>query len=198
MGAEASKRAFHFLSPATTLNAHGCDVVRPHGATMLDWEVELAAIIGRRARDISRDDALSTVLGYTVANDFSVRDPEMMRHPVFGIDWMAAKNGEGLTPLGPGIVPARFIHDHTELGLRLTVNGETRQKSNTSQMIVTLAEQIASLSSMITLEPGDVVLTGTPAGTAAAYGHYLNDGDVVEATVVGIGTISNTIVTASP
>lgn len=194
MGGETIPRSFHFPTPPGTLNGHGNDVVRPRGVTMLDWEVELAAVIGRRARHVPRSDALSVVLGYTVANDVSVRDPEKMRHPIFGVDWMAAKNGEGLTVLGPGIVPARLIRDHADLDLRLTVNGETRQKSNTAQMIVTLAEQIESLSAVITLEPGDVVLTGTPAGTAAAYGQYLNDGDVVEASVAGIGTLRNTIV----
>ncbi|MEU4650152.1 fumarylacetoacetate hydrolase family protein [Nocardia fluminea] len=194
MGGETVERAYHFPTPPRTLNGHGGQVRMPSGATMLDWEVELAVVIGRPARNVDVADALDYILGYTVANDVSVRDPELMYHPIFGIDWMAAKNGEGLTVLGPAVVPARLIEDHRNLDLSLTVNGEIRQQSNTSQMIITVAEQIAALSAAITLEPGDVVLTGTPAGTAAAHGHYLSDGDVMVASVAGIGSIRNTVV----
>jgi 2-keto-4-pentenoate hydratase/2-oxohepta-3-ene-1,7-dioic acid hydratase in catechol pathway len=194
MGAKPEKRPYHFLVPTTTLSAHGQPVRRPQGVTMLDWEVELVAVIGRGGRDIPVDQALDHVAGYTVANDVSVRDPELMRNPFFGIDWIATKSGDGLTPLGPAIVPRRFVPDIDDLRLRLTVNGNDRQNSTTAQMIVTLAEQISALTRWVTLRPGDLVLTGTPAGTAAAHGVYLSRGDVMVAEVEGVGRLVNAIV----
>ncbi|MBZ3900382.1 fumarylacetoacetate hydrolase family protein [Streptomyces griseiscabiei] len=189
------KRAFHFLSPATVLSGHRAVVARPTGATKLDWEIELAAVIGRPARRVSTEDALSHVAGYTIANDVSVRDEDWLRHPFFGIDWTASKNSDGCTPLGPSVVPARFVPEPGALGLTLAVNGHIRQDSSTSLMIVDLAEQIAALSQLVTLQPGDLVLTGTPAGTAAAHeGAYLVDGDVMTATITGLGTLENTVV----
>ncbi|MFJ3802589.1 fumarylacetoacetate hydrolase family protein [Streptomyces sp. NPDC090088] len=188
------KRAFHFLSPATVLSGHRAVVNRPAGVTRLDWEIELAAVIGRAARRVGVEDALSHVAGYTIANDVSVRDEDRLRHPIFGIDWTATKNADGCTPLGPSVVPARFVPEPGDLGLTLAVNGQVRQDSRTSLMIVDLAEQIAALSQYITLQPGDLVLTGTPAGTAAAHGGaYLLDGDVMTATITGLGTLENTI-----
>lgn len=188
------KRAFHFLSPPTVLGGHRAPVVRPTGAIKLDWEIELAAVIGRTVRHVAPEEALSFVAGYTIANDVSVRDEDWLRHPIFGIDWTSSKNADGLTPLGPAVVPARFVPDPADLDLRLSVNGEVRQDSTTSRMIVDLREQIAALSGLVTLRPGDVILTGTPAGTAAAHGGvYLANGDVMIATINGIGTLENTI-----
>ncbi|MEV7389179.1 fumarylacetoacetate hydrolase family protein [Streptomyces sp. NPDC091215] len=188
------KRAFHFLSPSTVLSGHGAVVNRPEGVARLDWEIELAAVIGRAARRVSMEDALSCVAGYTIANDVSVRDEGRLRHPIFGIDWTATKNADGCTPLGPSVVPARFVPEPGDLGLTLAVNGQVRQDSRTSLMIVDLAEQIAALSQYVTLQAGDLVLTGTPAGTAAGHGGaYLSDGDVMTATITGLGTLENTI-----
>lgn len=192
MGAEVPDSAYHFISPPGTLNAHRSSVQRPTGVEKLDWEVEVAAVIGRTARGVPAAEALTYVAGYTVANDVSVRDDRMF-HPIFGVDWMVAKNGEGLTPLGPAVVPARYLPDVGNLRLSLTVNGIMRQNSNTSELVVDLPRQIESLSSMVTLRPGDVILTGTPAGTAAAYGIYLADGDTMVASVEGIGELENTV-----
>lgn len=191
------KRSFHFCSPTTVLNGHRGDVTRPGGVTQLDWEVELVAVIGRPARNIPVEQALDVVAGYTVANDVSVRDPEWLRHPIFGVDWTSAKNADGLTPLGPAIVPSRFVPDPADLDLQLTVNGEVRQRSHSSRMIVDLREQIAALTALVTLQPGDLVLTGTPAGTAAAFGRYLDDGDVMVAEIPGVGVLENTVVGAA-
>lgn len=190
---EFEKRSFHFSSPVTVLNGHRQSVVRPTGTVQLDWEIELVAVIGRAARNVTLDSALDHVAGYTIANDVSVRDPEKMRHPLFGVDWTAAKNGDGLTPLGPAIVPSRFVPDPADLDLLLTVDGEVRQQSHTSLMIVDLREQIVALSALVTLQPGDLVLTGTPAGTAAAYGRYLEDGAVMVASIPGLGALENTV-----
>ncbi|MDX6740630.1 fumarylacetoacetate hydrolase family protein [Actinocorallia sp. A-T 12471] len=195
MGAEAlPDRAFHFLSPPTVLSGHGRQVTAPRGVERLDWEAELAVVIGRTARHVGRDGALDHVAGYTVANDMSVRDPERMRHPFFGIDWTSSKNADGLLPLGPAVVPARFVGDPGSLRLRLDVNGVRRQDADTSLMIVDTASQIAALSSLVTLHPGDLVITGTPAGTAAAHGDaYLRPGDTVTAAITGLGSLTSVI-----
>lgn len=193
MGAPSAGAPFHFVSPSGVLNAHRSDVHRPMGVTKLDWEVELAVVIGRKARNVHREEALDYVAGYTVANDVSARDDAMF-HSLFGVDWMFAKNAEGLTPLGPVIVPARFVPAPESLDLSLTVNGIRKQNSSTSQLIVGIAQQIELLSRYLTLNPGDVILTGTPAGTAAAHGKaYLSDGDVMVARIESVGELENTV-----
>jgi 2-keto-4-pentenoate hydratase/2-oxohepta-3-ene-1,7-dioic acid hydratase in catechol pathway len=192
--ADLGARAFHFLAQAGTLSGHRGVVERPAGVRQFDWEVELAAVIGRRARHVAVEDALDHVPGYTVANDISVRDPDLLRHSIFGVDWTTSKNADGSTPVGPSVVPARFIVDPADLDLGLTVNGEVRQKSNTSKMIIDLPGQIAALSGVVTLEPGDLILTGTPAGTAAAHHDaYLVPGDVIVAHVEGLGSLQTTV-----
>lgn len=193
MGEVTVERAFHFLVPPSSLNAHCAAVQRPLGVEKLDWEVELAAVIGREARDVSVASALDSVIGYTVANDVSVRDESLMRHPIFGIDWVATKSADALTVVGPAVIPSRFVEEPQNLALRLSVNGEMRQDSNTDQMVISIAEQIAALSRWVTLSPGDLLLTGTPAGTAAAHGTHLSDGDVMVAEVEGVGRLVNTI-----
>jgi 2-keto-4-pentenoate hydratase/2-oxohepta-3-ene-1,7-dioic acid hydratase in catechol pathway len=195
MGAtEIVERAFHFLTPPTGLAGPGCDVRRPAGILKLDWEVELVAVIGRTAKDVDAADALDHVAGYTVGNDVSVRDHSAV-HPVFGVDWAVAKNADGHTVVGPAIVPARYVADPGDLGLSLTVNGEIRQDSRTSRMILDLARQIEALSRKVSLRPGDLLFTGTPAGTAAGHGErYLADGDVMVARVEGLGELRSTVV----
>ena len=190
---KSTEDVFHFMIPATSLVGDGHFVIRPPGVIKLDWEVELAAVIGRRAVDVKVDDALDYVAGYTVANDVSSRDPDLIFHPIFGVRFVVAKGQATMTPMGPAIVPARFVPDPGHLRLTTYVNDELRQNSNTDQMIWTLPEQIAYLSGMTALEPGDIILTGTPAGTAAAHGTYLGDGDVMRVSVEGIGTLVNTV-----
>ena len=189
----AENDMFHFMVPATSLVGTGRDVVRPIGADQLDWEVELAVVIGRRAEAVDVEHALDFVAGYAVANDVSVRGPATM-HPIFGVRFLVAKGQSTLTPMGPMIVPARFVHDPQDLALSTRVNGQVRQDSSTSQMIFSVREQIASLSRRATLLPGDIILTGTPAGTAAAFDTFLLDGDVITMTVEGLGTLINTVV----
>lgn len=193
MGAEAIDQAFHFISPPGVLNHHGGVVTRPTGRELLDWEVELAVVIGKTARHVSAANALDHVAGYAVTNDVSVRD-QAMYHPLFGVDWMIAKNGDGMTPIGPAIVPTVFVPEPGALGLSLSVNGVLRQSSNTSQLIVDIPRQIEALSSIITLRPGDLILTGTPAGTAKAHDNaYLAEGDVMVARIEQVGELTNTI-----
>ena len=194
VGADADP--YHFLIPPAALIGHRQPVDYPHGVPdMLDWEVELAVLIGRHTRNATIEDALDAVAGYTVANDISLRDRSLAgHHPVFGHRWIYRKGRETFKPLGPVLTPARFIRDVANLDLNLTVNGEVRQSSNTSRMVFTVQAQIVHISSMITLLPGDLILTGTPEGTAAAHGgRYLAIGDVVAASVAEIGTLENAI-----
>lgn len=190
---KAEAAPYHFVVPSGTLNGHRGIVRTPPDCAQLDWEVELAAVIGRPAVNVGVEDALGYVAGYTVGNDVSCRQRPHGRHPVFGMDWLRMKAASTLTPLGPGLVPARFVPDPMRLGLSLRVNGAVRQDSNTDKMIFSLPEQIAGLSALVPLEPGDVILTGTPAGTAAAHGEYLKAGDVMLAEIEGIGQLENTV-----
>ena len=196
----ADKDPYHFLIPPAALVGHRAPVEYPRDAPdMLDWEVELAVLIGRRTRDATIENALEAVAGYTVANDISLRDRSLAgHHPVFGHRWIYRKGRQTFKPLGPVIMPARFVQDVANLDLSLTVNGELRQSSNTSRMVFTVQDQIAHISSMVTLLPGDLILTGTPEGTAAAHGgRFLAIGDVVAARVSSIGTLENAIVASA-
>jgi 2-keto-4-pentenoate hydratase/2-oxohepta-3-ene-1,7-dioic acid hydratase in catechol pathway len=189
-------KPWHFIKAGrSTLAAHD-DTVQISGLSKtMDWEIELAAVIGRAAKNVPLAGALDCVAGYTIANDLSARDmgrrPHMRDDAPFKFDWVAHKNFDGSCPLGPWIVPACDIPDPQKLALKLWVNGVIKQDSNTSQMIFTLAEQIAHLSSRITLQPGDVILTGTPAGVGAARPEFLKSGDVATLWIENIGTLSN-------
>jgi 2-keto-4-pentenoate hydratase/2-oxohepta-3-ene-1,7-dioic acid hydratase in catechol pathway len=184
---------FHFLTAPSAMVGHRATVRRPPGCVRLDWEIELAAVIGRRAWQVDVEDALDHVAGYTISNDVSARDYLDRRNPALGIDWLRHKSFATLLPIGPAVVPARFVGDPTELPLRLAVNGGTMQDSTTARMVFSLAEQIAALSQVTALLPGDILLTGTPAGTAAAHGRYLQPGDVMTAEIAGLGTLENTV-----
>jgi 2-keto-4-pentenoate hydratase/2-oxohepta-3-ene-1,7-dioic acid hydratase in catechol pathway len=193
-GQAAATEPFHFLIPPAALSGHRSVAVRPAQMERLDWEVELAAVIGRRADAVTGQEALDYVAGYTVANDLSCRDARAMSVPIFGINWLLQKGWRGLKPLGPALVPARFVPSPDALKLRLSVNGETRQDSSTGQMIFSLPQQIAALSAVVPLEPGDLILTGTPAGTAAGHGNrYLVPGDQVVAEIEGVGRLTTYI-----
>lgn len=190
------------LSPWHFLKASWCAV--GDGAAVeldcdfLDWEAELAVVIGRSARRVPAERVYDHVAGYTVANDLSARD-RMKRQGVpidspFYYDWIGQKNFEGSCPLGPWIVPAGAIADPQALAIRTYVNDVAKQDSNTGRMIFTIAEQIAHLSSLVTLHPGDIVLTGTPAGVGAETGERLARGDVVRVEIEGIGRLVTRIV----
>jgi 2-keto-4-pentenoate hydratase/2-oxohepta-3-ene-1,7-dioic acid hydratase in catechol pathway len=157
----------------------------------VDWEVELAVVVGRRMRSVASEDALAHVFGYTVANDVSARDLQ------FGDgQWVRGKSLDTFCPLGPVIVTADEVPDPQALGLRTRVNGETVQDSNTAEMVFGVAELLAFCSRSFTLEPGDVVLTGTPWGCGEFMDpqRSLRHGDVVEVEVDGIGVLRNEVV----
>ena len=157
----------------------------------VDWEVELAVVVGQAMRDVGSGDALDHVLGYTVANDVSARDLQFADG-----QWVRGKSLDTFCPLGPVLVPATKLPDPQTLGLRTRVNGETMQESTTAEMIFGVAELLSFCSRSFTLEPGDVVLTGTPWGCGEFMDpvRSLRDGDVVEVEVDGVGKLTNAVV----
>jgi 2-keto-4-pentenoate hydratase/2-oxohepta-3-ene-1,7-dioic acid hydratase in catechol pathway len=162
----------------------------------VDWELELALVIGRRIYRATPEDALGAVAGYTVANDISVRDAFRRRdgsEPPMVWDWFAQKAWRGSCPCGPAVVPAESV-SVDDLELKLTVNGEIEQHSRTSQMVFSPAEIIAYISRFVPLTPGDVICTGTCAGVGMGKGRYLSPGDEATAEIESIGTLVTTAV----
>ncbi|MGD8710797.1 MAG: fumarylacetoacetate hydrolase family protein, partial [Ectothiorhodospiraceae bacterium] len=181
-----------FTKAVTSVTGPHSDVVLdPQVTTQADWEVELAVVIGRRARHVSRYDALSCVLGYTVVNDLSARDLQF-RHKQFFV----GKSVEGFCPMGPWIVTADEIDDPQNLDLWCRVNGVEKQAGNTQDQIFGIADTISRLSRSMTLEPGDIIATGTPDGVGFARQppEFLAPGDVVECEVQGVGVIRNRMI----
>jgi acylpyruvate hydrolase len=167
------------------------DIIVPRAAReRLDYEVELAVVIGRRAREVSEEDALSYVAGYAVFNDVSARELQLQSS-----QWMPGKAVDNFAPMGPGIVPAREIADPQNLMLTTRVNGTQLQHESTKQMIFGVATTIAFITSFMTLEAGDIIATGTPAGVGFARKPpiALKDGDIVEVEIDGIGTLRNRV-----
>ncbi len=195
-------KAWHFLKAPHTIADPGATVKISGYADQVDWEVELAAVIGRLAKDVPQDKAIGYVAGYTIANDLSARDRGRRANvpdtSPFKHDWTKHKTFDGSCPLGPWIVPAGDIGDPQKLGLKLWVNGVLKQDSNTADMIFTLAEQIEQLSAGMTLYPGDLILTGTPAGVGAGRGEFLKRGDVVKLWIENIGEIENRMALRRP
>ena len=175
------------------LSAHNETIALPPSSTMVDYEAELAIVIGRRAFNVSREDALNAVFGYCCANDFSARDLQKRTS-----QWLLGKTCEGFCPLGPYLVTADEVANPNALTIRSTVNGQTRQSSNTRDMIFSCAEIISYISGHLVLEPGDVILTGTPEGVVFGMPKdqqvYLADGDVVTVEVEGLGVLENRMV----
>lgn len=190
-------KPWHFIKTSSTVVETQSTIRLPAYSKMVDWEAELAVVIGRPAKNVSADDALAYVAGYTVANDLSARDfttrPQISPTSPFRYDWVSQKNFDGACPIGPWIVPAREIADPQNLEIKLWVNDVLKQDSHTSKMIFSVAEQIAYLSSRITLRPGDLILTGTPSGVGMARQEFLKSGDVVRVWIERIGTLSNTL-----
>jgi 2-keto-4-pentenoate hydratase/2-oxohepta-3-ene-1,7-dioic acid hydratase in catechol pathway len=155
----------------------------------VDWEGELAVVIGKRARNVAEADALNYVYGYTIANDVSARDLQLTKDE----QWTRGKSLDTFCPLGPWIVTREEIPDPSNLNIRTTVNGEVVQDSNTQYMVFKVPQLISYLSRSFTLEPGDLILTGTPSGVGLGMKppRFLNDGDTVTITIEGIGELTN-------
>jgi len=188
---------WHFIKASRSVVPSDVKVKMPAYSKMLDWEAELTAVIGRPAKDVPLAKALDYVAGYTIANDLSARDAtkraKVSDTSPFKYDWVGQKSFDGACPVGPWIVPASDIPDPQNLAIKLWVNDVLKQDSHTSKMIFSLAEQIAHLSTRMTLHPGDLVLTGTPAGVGMGRREFLKAGDVVKVWVEGIGTLTNTM-----
>ena len=194
---EQGENPWHFIKTArNAVVGPGSAVALPSFSARIDHEIELAVVIGRAARNVAADKALEFVAGYTVANDLSAREVGRQRTPVgspFHYDWITMKCFDGACPLGPWIIPASSIADPQSLGLKLWVNETLHQDSNTRHMIFSVAEQIAWLSSRVTLQPGDLILTGTPAGVGMPYQRFLKSGDSLRLWIERIGELTHTI-----
>lgn len=189
-----SQRLFFFFKPSrNAVVGEGPVVHMPLDTKAFDWEVELAIVIGKTARNVTSEQAMSHIAGYTVGVDFCARDLNKAPEQFYKLDWVAGKAQESCCPLGPRFVPADALPDAQDTRLRLSVNDVAKQDDTTADMIFTIAEQIATASKIMTLDPGDVLLTGTPAGVGAAKQTFLSIGDRVEASIEGIGTLINTI-----
>lgn len=193
MGAEVpdktKARPYFFQKPPTTsIVAPWEHIVIPKDVNQADWESELVAVIGRTARNVSVDQAMNYIAGYTVCNDISARDSQARRdwYGPFQFDWMLGKGFEGFAPMGPTITPSEFVPDPHNLRITCEVNDEMMQDGNTRDMIFNIPEQIAYLSRIFTLEPGDCISTGTPAGVGRPRGIFLQNGDHVVSEVEGV------------
>jgi 2,4-diketo-3-deoxy-L-fuconate hydrolase len=188
----ANGEPYLFFGTATAMCGAYDDVVLPAAGRQHDWELELAAVIGRPGRDIPAATALEHVAGYSIANDITTRD--LVYRPdleAIGTDWLRAKNAPTFLPTGPYIVPARFIEDPMDLTLTLRLNGELMQDGCTADMIYDVAQLVADASRKVALRPGDLVLTGSPAGNGMHYGRFLTDGDVMESSITHLGRQRN-------
>lgn len=188
-GAAAPEHPVYFTKPGTAVVGPGDDVVHHAITKELDYEVELAVVIGTGGRDIARADALKHVFGYTIINDVTARDLQK-RHQ----QWFKGKSLDTFCPMGPVLVTADELPDPQALAISLRVNGQLRQSSHTSKMIFPVAQCIEVLSLGMTLLPGDLIATGTPEGVGAATGNFLKAGDRIEAEVEHIGILPNKVV----
>jgi len=185
--------------PSTTVTAPGAPIVIPKNGNHIDYEIELGIVMGRHARFVSAAEALDHVGGYTIINDVSERrlrvpDTRKPRDGDKWFDWLNGKWFDSFAPMGPCLTTPDEIPDPQTLHLCMKVNGEVRQNANTSQMTFTCADLIEWISSLMTLEPGDVIATGTPAGVGSATQQFLKPGDVVEAEIEKIGVLRSPVI----
>lgn len=190
-GLPVPDQPIYFPKYRNSLAGHGEDVVIPAVTERTDYEVELVAVIGRPARKVSVEDALDYVFGYATGNDLSARELQMRTS-----QWMYGKAIDGFAPLGPCVVTADEVGDPQDLNLKTWVNGELRQNSNTKDMVFSVAELVSDLSQIMTLEPGDVIYTGTPEGVILGMQekHWLQPGDEVACEIQGLGRLVNNLI----
>jgi 2-keto-4-pentenoate hydratase/2-oxohepta-3-ene-1,7-dioic acid hydratase in catechol pathway len=160
-----------------------------------DWELELVAVIGKPGRQVPIEDALDHVCAYTIGNDMTLREQVFRQDmPAMGTDWFRAKNPPGFLPLGPWLVPADHVGDPGCLQLQLTLNGQVMQAASTEDMLFDVARLVSEISVVTPLRPGDIVLTGSPAGNGMAHGRLLREGDVMESTITGLGSQRTSVI----
>jgi len=195
----ASGEPYLFAGLPSALCGPGDDVVLPLEGTKHDWELEIAVVIGQPARRVSPQDAMRYIAGYTICNDITTRDlvyrPDLER---IGTDWVRAKNRPTFLPTGPYLVPAAFIPDPHDLVITLRHNGIVRQDELAKDMIFDIPRLVSYASALVPLAPGDLLLTGSPAGNGAHWGVFLAPGDVLEAEITGLGRQRNTCVCERP
>jgi len=190
MGRELPEQPVVFAKFANTLISPQDDIPFFPISDQLDYEAEFAFVIGKRARNVSREDALDYVAGYTIANDVTYRDIQRRT-----LQWLQGKTVEGSLPIGPWIVTTDELKDPSGLSVRLTVNGEERQKTNTANFVFDVPYLVEFLSNLMTLEPGDIILTGTPGGVGVARNPqvFLKAGDIVKIEIDKIGALENKV-----
>ena len=198
---ELDIKPYHFVVPGRTCICGPADPIRlPGHGRQIDWEVELVAVIGSRAKNVSIDEALQHVAAYTIGNDISVRDRQFIKIPnvatesVFRNDFIGMKGFDQSCAVGPWLTPSGQIDNPQHLRLQTWIDDEPMQDSSTSNMVFTIAEQIAYLSSRVTLLPGDLVMTGTPAGTGMERDRFLRAGETVRMRVEGVGELRQQVV----
>jgi len=192
---ELPQQPIIFSKPPTTVTATNTEILLNRKLTnQLDWEVELAVVISKKGKYVSKADAMDYVFGYTIINDISARDCRRSGQ------WIVSKGQDTFAPMGPILVTKDEIENPHNLNLSLTVNGIEKQNSNTKLMLFNINDLIEDLSTVFTLEAGDIIATGTPAGVGAGRNpqEWLKDGDVVKCTVEGIGSIVNTVKEIAP
>jgi 2-keto-4-pentenoate hydratase/2-oxohepta-3-ene-1,7-dioic acid hydratase in catechol pathway len=181
LGADVPDRPLLFLKPPNTLAAHGDTVTLPAGKERVEWEAELGVVIGEQCRNVSESEAMDVVAGFTCVNDLSNRDDQRVE-----TNWVRGKAFDGAAPMGPVLADPEDVPADASVELR--VNGETKQSSDRSHLIFSVPELVAEITTYLTLEPGDVISTGTPAGVGP-----LADGDHVEIDVEGVGTLAHDV-----
>ncbi len=188
----AEDQPYVFIGLPSSVTGPYDDVVIPAWCTKPDWELELAAVIGRPAFRVPAEHALEHVAAYTIANDVTAREVVFRRDmPEIGTDWLRAKNAPTFTPLGPYLVPAAFAGAPGNLRVTLRLNGKVMQDETTKDMIFDVARLVSYASQTVELLPGDLVLTGSPAGNGMHWGRLLRPGDIMEGTITGLGVQRN-------
>jgi 2-keto-4-pentenoate hydratase/2-oxohepta-3-ene-1,7-dioic acid hydratase in catechol pathway len=183
----ATGKPFVFVAPRSAIAGPDETLVVPHDHVEPDWELELAVLMGKPARRVSREQALEYVAGYTIANDVTARElVERPDIPQMGMDWLACKGAPGFKILGPYITPARFVSDPQKLHIRLSLNGRVMQDGGTDDMIFPIARLIEFVSAYVQLLPGDLIMTGSPAGNGTHYNRFLRDGDLMCGEIDGL------------
>lgn len=183
---------FVFSKPSSSITGPFDSVVLPQHARQPDWELELAVVIGKPCRRVSRDQALNYVAGYMIVNDITNRDLVFRKDAgALGADWLAAKGSPTYLPAGPYLVPSEFVPNPQDLQITLKLNGQVMQDESTADMIFGVARIVEYLSTYVQLWPGDLIATGSPAGNGTHYNRFLQPGDTLEGSITGLGTQRN-------
>lgn len=185
-----------FIKPSTVLIGSDEQIPWPDYSEQIDYELELGVVIGKKAKSISSTDAMQYIAGYTIVNDVSARSATFAKNREKRpwdefFDWLNGKWADGFMPCGPYLLTADEIENVQNLKMILKVNGEIRQNANTAQMIFPVVDIVSFLSNLMTLEPGDIIATGTPAGVGLGTGRYLQAGDKIECCIEKLGTLTN-------